>query len=206
VYQILSESTVFCGRHDKNILVCFLVHNVECPTIPKHPSPHNCQNLWISHHFNRNKGSGPLNIREPPALLHKIRYASTWKQRTSKITYYSNVQQMWYVNGIITSNEDSPQMRLNMRVHFSGKITQWNGIYNSPEWYQTDSTLQNFHFPNNYTSTYHKHKKTTESSTLVCLPAYSGDRASDSCSVLDYVCVINFRLIIIIIIIIFRVT
>ena len=28
VYQILSESTGFCGRYDKNILVCFSVHSV----------------------------------------------------------------------------------------------------------------------------------------------------------------------------------
>jgi len=30
VYQILSETTGFCGRYDKNILVCFFsVHNVD---------------------------------------------------------------------------------------------------------------------------------------------------------------------------------
>ena len=28
VYQILSESSGLCGRYDKNILVCFLVHSV----------------------------------------------------------------------------------------------------------------------------------------------------------------------------------
>jgi len=28
VYQILSESTGFCGRYDKRILVIFLVHGV----------------------------------------------------------------------------------------------------------------------------------------------------------------------------------
>ena len=28
VYQILSECTVFCGRYDENILVCFSVHSV----------------------------------------------------------------------------------------------------------------------------------------------------------------------------------
>jgi len=29
VYQILSELTEFCGRYDKNILVCFSVHGVD---------------------------------------------------------------------------------------------------------------------------------------------------------------------------------
>jgi len=29
VYQVVSESTGFCGRYDKNILVCFLVHHAD---------------------------------------------------------------------------------------------------------------------------------------------------------------------------------
>jgi len=29
VYQMLSESTEFCGRYDKNILVCFSVDSVD---------------------------------------------------------------------------------------------------------------------------------------------------------------------------------